>query len=97
MTWTKIRDEKISQGFSDDSAYEFATNEMNKRRSNFDPESIIGMEENKAEEKLNENGYSLRVQKRDTGKGDTMYLDYRSSRCNVSIVKGCVYQIIDMG
>lgn len=97
MTWKKIRDEKVSQGFSDDRAYDFATNEMNKRRSNFDPSTVVGMVESEAKEKLDENGYSFRVQKRDIGHCGPMTLDYRSCRCNVSIVKGRVNQIIDMG
>lgn len=97
MTWKKIRDEKISQGFSEERAYQFATNEMIKRRSSFDPSTVIGMEENEAKEKLDENGYSFRVQKRDVGHCGPMNLDYRPSRCNVSIIKGRVNQIIDMG
>lgn len=96
-TWEKIYKEKLSEGYSDDSAYNFATQVMNERRLNFDPYSVVGMEENSAKEKLDENGYSFRVVSRDIGSVGPIHLDLRRSRCNVVIKRGQVSEIKSLG
>ena len=96
-TWQKIRQSKIDEGYSEDAAYAFAKKVMEERRSNFSPYSVIGMAELEAKEKLDENGYAFRVQRRDVGSADIMYLDWRLNRCNVSIVEGKVAAILSIG
>lgn len=95
--WVRLYEEKMTEGHSKDSAYTIASNIMQERRLAFDPYSVKGMEENEAKEVLDKNGYSLRVVSRDVGTVGSIYLDYRKTRCNVKIEKGCVSKIIDMG
>lgn len=95
--WRKIFQQKIDEGCSCEDARNFATMIIKERRSKFNPYSIVGMTETAAKEKLDENGYSFRVQQRDVGNVDIMYLDYCETRCNVSIVQGNVDAILSMG
>ena len=95
--WRKIRDSKIAEGYSEEAAYKFATEEMKRRRSLFDPYSIVGLDETTAKEQLEENGYKMRVTKRDVGECDIFYLDWQENRCNVSIQAGLVTEISSIG
>lgn len=96
-TWSKIRKQKISEGHSTEAAYNLATTEMNKRRKAFNPNSIIGLNENLAKELMDKNGYYMRVVKRDVGVVNPINLDWRPTRYDVSIVEGNVKSIINIG
>jgi hypothetical protein len=95
-SWRKLFQQKLDEGTSAEAARNFATSIIKERRANFNPHTVIGMAELEAKEKLDENGYSFRVIRRDVGSVGPIYLDLCETRCNVSIVEGKVEKIIDM-
>lgn len=77
----------VNRGLSETSAKSFAINDLERLRANFNPHSIIDMEEDEAAKVLFENGYYLSIDKRNgewVGSGD---LVFRSSRVCVDLNK----------
>jgi hypothetical protein len=95
--WNEIYDQKKAEGYSHERAYELAREEMDRRREAFSPETIIGLPEEEAKALMAENGYTMRVIKRDVGRVGNIYLDLSYNRRNVSIKKGKVAKIISVG
>lgn len=95
--WTDIYDQKIAEGCSEQRAYDIASEEMAKRRAAFDPETIVGLPEQEANDLMLTNGYIMRVVKRDIGGVGSIHLDCRQNRRNVEIKEGKVLKIAYVG
>lgn len=95
--WTDIYNQKRAEGYSDQRAYDIASEEMAKRRAAFDPNTIVGLPEQEANDLMRTNGYIMRVVKRDIGGVGSIHLDNRINRRNVEIKEGKVLKIAYVG